>query len=92
MWSILGSLISTILGFFLGKKQDSDKEAREVVNTGSRTASEISRSNQNETDQKLEQVSKDNDSLASTVNSGSVSAGSDSINEAIRRANGKTNR
>ena len=92
MWSILASIFGSLLSIFFNKKKDAEKEQKESVNVNSRTTADISRNNQNATEQKLSTAEQENVNLASSVSTGSVSDGADSLNEAIRRANSKTHR
>lgn len=92
MWSILSAIISAIAAFFGARKGNADKEQKESINVSARTSSDITRETQAKTETETHdaeiQANADADRI---LHADSVQHGADIINEAIRRANGKTN-
>lgn len=91
MWTVIAAGFSWLLSFFFSKKTDADKEQRQTINESSRTSSEISRETAENNDHETTAAQTQSDAdLKRMSAAGSVSERTDIINEAIRRANGKT--
>lgn len=91
MWAIISAILSAIAAFFGSKSVSADKEQKKSVNVMSRTSADITRETEQTKEAKKDEAATENATLVEHVsNSDSLQHGSDLLNEAIRRANGKS--